>query len=110
MAPAYSRTRMGAPTGNAQAGGQNWGRYNGGYGNAYGYGFYPPYYFSPVIAGTWYARPYPYHFDYYRWRWGGNQPNNLPNNQPQAPANGPCVTEAVEPKPAQPESPAPPTG
>jgi hypothetical protein len=108
MAPGYSRARIDATNGNSQAGGQNWGRYNGGYG--YGYGFYPPYYFSPVIAGTWYARPYPYHFDYYRWRWGGNQPNNLPNNQLQTPANCPCVSEVAEPKPAQPESPSPPTG
>jgi len=58
------------------------GQTNGfGYGNQYpvgypGYGFpgfgNPGYgYFPPVINGSWYARPYPYHFDYYRQRFSG---------------------------------------
>jgi hypothetical protein len=70
MAPAYSRTRMGADDWHARGGGHWHGRGRGGYG--YGYNFYQPFY-SPVIAGNWYERPYPYHFDYYRHRWGGYQ-------------------------------------
>lgn len=40
------------------------GGWHGGYGPSWsgGYGF--------GYAGSWYARPYPYHFDYYRHRWG----------------------------------------
>ena len=42
-------------------------------GNGFG-GFYNPYFFAPpIIAGSWYQRPYPYHFDYYRSRWGAPQ-------------------------------------
>jgi hypothetical protein len=68
----YQRERTGAGDWHARGGhNQNW---RGGYGGVPGYGgyggFYAPYFAPPVIAGSWYERPYPYHFDYYRNRWG----------------------------------------
>lgn len=64
LAPTYLRHRPGAEDWLARGGG------------AYGYGWAHPgvpfgFVAPPVIAGSWYARPYPYHFDYYRYRWGG---------------------------------------
>jgi hypothetical protein len=89
-APTYLRQRPGA---------EQWlertqGAY--GYGWAYPgipYGFFAP----PVVAGSWYARPYPYHFDYYRHRWGG---------QPEAamPPDCPCATEPAPSEALPPES------
>jgi hypothetical protein len=61
-APTYSRMRMGAEDWQAR-GGHGWGG-----------GFFQPY-ISPVIASSWYQRPYPYHFDYFRGRWDGGQAN-----------------------------------
>ena len=88
-APTYSRMRMGADDWNARGG--RW--VPGGYGGYGGYGYFPPY-VSPVVAGTWYARPYPYHFDYYRMRWGGAE---------QAPPGDcPCDAGAVAAPPAEP--------
>lgn len=48
------------------------------------------------IAGSWYARPYPYHFDYYRALYSGqpNQPNY---------AGCPCVKPEPEPSLVTPE-------
>lgn len=37
----------------------------GAYAAPYGYGWFAP----PIYAGSWFQRPYPYHFDYYRWRY-----------------------------------------
>jgi hypothetical protein len=54
----------------------DWGRRGEGNGftghRGYGYNnfYYNPYYYSPVVYGYYYQRPYPYHFDYYRYRWG----------------------------------------
>ena len=39
-----------------------------------GFGFGGYFGQQPFIAGSWYARPYPYHFDYYRWRYSTPQP------------------------------------
>lgn len=69
-APTYSRLRLVADDWHAR-GGFHYGQ--GGFAN--GYGYYQPY-ISQVIAGSWYARPYPYHFDYFRGRWNG--PANTP--------------------------------
>jgi hypothetical protein len=68
QAPAYQRTRGGAGDWQARGGhAQHWRGPSGGYG-----GFYDPYFAAPpIIAGSYYQRPYPYHFDYYRNRWGG---------------------------------------
>jgi hypothetical protein len=63
-APTYSRLRTGADDWHGRGGA--WGYGQGGY--ASGYGYFPPY-VSPVVAGSWYSRPYPYHFDYFRGRW-----------------------------------------
>lgn len=70
MAPTYSRTRSGV---------ENWQARGPGHGQrGYGYGFYQPNYQQPIVAGSWYQRPYPYHFDYYRYRWGGGAPEQAP--------------------------------
>ncbi|NOZ40458.1 MAG: hypothetical protein GXP24_09560 [Planctomycetes bacterium] len=43
-------------------------------------GYYPGYApYQPAFAGSWYARPYPYHFDYYRGRFSAPaQKNDCP--------------------------------
>ena len=72
------RPRLPAPTYAAcAAGADQWHDRGGGHGRrlartAVGYGgFYNPYFAqSPIVTGSWYQRPYPYHFDYYRYRWG----------------------------------------
>lgn len=69
-APTYSRTRMGAEAWQARGGAYGHGFARGGHG--WGGGFFQPY-ISPVIASSWYQRPYPYHFDYFRGRWDGGQ-------------------------------------
>jgi hypothetical protein len=67
-APTYERVRRGADDWQFRGG-----RHGHGYGGSgYNYGYFQPY-ISPIIAGSWYARPYPYHFDYFRDRWGGTQ-------------------------------------
>ena len=38
-----------------------------------GGGFYSAVLLAGVIASSWYQRPYPYHFDYFRGRWDGGQ-------------------------------------
>ena len=81
VAPTYSRLRTGADDWRARGGHLGYGR--GGYG--YGYPFIQPY-VSPVIAGNWYARPYPHHFDYFRGRWNGPAP--------ASPSEWPCVEPA----------------
>jgi hypothetical protein len=68
-APTYSRVRTGADEWHARGGG--YGHAHGG--DGYGYGYFQPY-AAPIVTGSWYARPYPYHFDYYRHRWGGDMP------------------------------------
>lgn len=60
--PAYSRQRAGSWGGGGWQGrSQTPDRYAG-----YHRGYYS---YQPAIAGSWYARPYPYHFDYYRQRY-----------------------------------------
>jgi hypothetical protein len=72
VAPTYSRLRMGANDWQVRGG------FRHGYdGYGYGYGYFQPY-ISPVVAGSWYARPYPYHFDYFRGRWNGTAPADCP--------------------------------
>lgn len=57
-----------------------------------GFGYGGPFGQQPMIAGSWYSRPYPYHFDYYRWRY------SAPTSQPTA--DCPCAVRA-EPVPAE---------
>jgi hypothetical protein len=92
VAPTYSRSRMGADDWQARGG---YGHGGGHVRPGYGYGFYQPY-ISPVIAGSWYARPYPYHFDYYRNRWGGG-PNGY---QGGTTSDCPCAADAPAPVPS----------
>lgn len=71
QAPAapYQRMRTGADSWSARGGLSN--SWRGGPGG-WGGGFYAPFFTPPIVAGSWYERPYPYHFDYYRHRWGGS--------------------------------------
>lgn len=82
----YQRMRTGAGDWHARGGhGQNW---RGG-GIGFG-GFYDPFFFSPpIVAGSWYERPYPHHFDYYRHRWGG--PSGMPQTEMMPVADCPCL-------------------
>lgn len=46
-----------------------WQGYGGNfYGNPYYGGYFGGYYYQPQIYGSWYARPYPTHLDYFRLR------------------------------------------
>ena len=64
--PVYSRMRQGA---------DDWHARGGGYGYSFPSYMYGGYYtpFSPpvIISQSWYQRPYPYHFEVARQRWGG---------------------------------------
>ena len=88
-APAYQRLRAGADDWQAR-GGQFGHHGRGGWG--WGGGFIQPY-FSPVIASSWYQRPHPYHFDYFRGRWDGGQTNNAG----EVPPPGYCPCDEVAP-------------
>ena len=89
MAPTYSRTRGGA--GDWQSRGWHGG---GGWGWGGGYSFVPPFYPQPIVTGSYYQRPYPYHFDYFRHRWGGEQPPAQDCPCAAEPMNGPASTPA----------------
>ena len=70
--PVYSRQRAAVRGEFGRTEGfRNAGRQHGYYG-----GYFP---YQPVIAGSWYARPYPHHFDYYRRRY------SAPPIQPDCP-------------------------
>jgi hypothetical protein len=98
-APTYARTRMGAEDWQVRGGAYGHGFGRGGHG--WGGGFFQPY-ISPVIASSWYQRPYPYHFDYFRGRWDRGQ-GAYAGDAP-APADCPCADEAP-PTLAAPEQP-----
>jgi len=71
-APVYARQRDhargdGVWNGGAQYGNQSPGHLHPGHWG--GYFPYPSFPFQPAIAGSWYTRPYPHHFDYYRGRY-----------------------------------------
>lgn len=94
--PTYARMRQGA---------DDWFARGGGFGYAfpsYMYGGFFPGYSPPVIMSqSWYQRPYPYHFDVARQRWGGPPPEQTegqgyPTTTPRS--DCPC---ADEPTPAQ---------
>lgn len=108
------RAQVGAPGATyfrMRAGADQWSQRGDGWGFAgsrggYGLPPYSPYPYAvagPTIAGTWYARPYPYHFDYYRQRWGGGQPDPtgavLGDMPVEPPAPCPCESD---PAPAGP--------
>ncbi|MCA9230232.1 MAG: hypothetical protein KDA57_06250 [Planctomycetales bacterium] len=73
-------------------------RQRSGYGALPGMGHYPRHerdrggYYQQQSSGNWFVRPYPYHFDYYRWRYSA--PTFVPNC--------PCEeSPALAPQPAQ---------
>ncbi len=39
------------------------------------------FYYQPQVYGSWYERPYPHHFDYFRWRYSA-PPATLPVEYP----------------------------
>jgi len=68
--PAYARQRAGIHSGWDGRGRDGGFRHDydpGSYRHQRFYRGYVPY--QPVVAGSWYARPYPHHFDYYRQRY-----------------------------------------
>jgi hypothetical protein len=88
--PSYQRTRGGADDWQARGGhAQHWRGPYGGYG-----GFYDPYFAAPpIVAGSYYQRPYPYHFDYHRDRWSGQQQGgSTPQVEMMPVADCPCLT------------------
>ena len=93
-APPYQRTRMGADNWHARGGGQNWhDSHHGGYGR-----FYNPYFAAPpLVVGSYYQRPYPYHFDYYRHRWGGGAMGygDVPTAAPDCPCEVPPPPDVI---------------
>jgi hypothetical protein len=97
VVPTYSRLRTGAEDWHARGGRYEHGRHGGYGGYGYGGGYYQPY-ISPVIAGSWYARPYPYHFDYFRDRWTGQAPA-VPSSSDCPCAELPIAAEEMEPAP-----------
>jgi hypothetical protein len=34
--------------------------------------FFSPHHFEPRVSSSWFQRPYPYHLDYYKMRYGGS--------------------------------------
>ena len=82
-APVYQRDREIAFVNAGHGGHGHHG--GGGYGGSFGYGM--PYAY-PWFA-TWYERPYPYHFDYYRMRYSS------PPIQQIAP-ECPCAEDVVQ--------------
>jgi len=92
MAP-YARVRAGAEEWAERGGGFGYGGpWGAGWGGGWGGGFANPYGFGfagPIVQGSWYQRPYPYHFDYYRYRWGGAAPNQVYDVPP--PGDCPCA-------------------
>lgn len=67
--PTYARQRAAAFAFRAES--SPYSPYHGGY-------FFPAYPAPPVVTGSWYARPYPHHFDYYRWRYNSPPPADCP--------------------------------
>jgi len=50
--------------------------------------YYPGYYYPKAISGSWYQRPYPYHFDFYKGRYSARSATS--GGQPVR-ADGPCA-------------------
>jgi hypothetical protein len=98
-APTYARLRTGADDWHARGG------FRYGYqGYGHGYGYFQPY-ISPVIAGSWYARPYPYHFDYFRGRWDGVAGEAAADCPCAAPVTAGIANSAIDSSPVPPVEP-----
>jgi hypothetical protein len=61
------------------------GNYGGGFQGGYygGHSWWGGGFYQPTVVGSWYQRPYPHHFDYFRRR------NNGPSTP--SPVDYPCV-------------------
>jgi hypothetical protein len=106
QAPVYQRMRTDARHPDSRPG-YHHSRRGGFDPHAYG-NFYGGYFAPPLVVGSYYQRPYPHHFDYYRYRWGGaavGEPTPLaPQVEMMPVAECPCLTGAssVEvPSPAE---------
>jgi hypothetical protein len=91
--PVYSRMRQGADDWHARGGGFGYSFPSYAYG-----GFFPPYAPPVVVTGSWYQRPYPYHFDVARQRWGG--PPQAYQQELAPRSDCPCA-EQITPTPAE---------
>ena len=82
QAPPYLRHRPG-PAYGSRPFWSPWDRQRRFPGTGFGFGglapWYPGGFNFPPVFGSWYQRPYPYHFDIYRGRFGGN-----PQTRPDA--------------------------
>lgn len=88
----YQRMRTGANLPDSRPGYHHGPR--GGY-DASAYGAWGGFFSPTVIAGSFYQRPYPYHFDYYRHRWGAGEmaaPTTGPNVEMMPVADCPCLS------------------
>jgi hypothetical protein len=83
----YQRLRPGAEAWGARGGNPH--AWSGGVG-AYG-GFVAPFFTPPIVAGSWYERPYPYHFDYYQRRWSDGDANGAMRGEMMPTADCPCL-------------------
>jgi hypothetical protein len=83
----YQRVRTGADAWSARGGFP--GSWTGGV-SPYG-AFVNPFFTPPIVAGSWYQRPYPYHFDYYRHRWGDSDANGAMRGEMMPTADCPCL-------------------
>lgn len=99
-APVFAQTAMQSPYARTRPGAEQWSQRGGGYAHRGGFGrgrggFYDPYFYGfagPIVQGSWYQRPYPYHFDYYRQRWGGEPGSEVRDVPP--PVDCPCAVDA----------------
>ena len=84
--PVYQRYRQNDAYGAAQGpyGSYQQPPYQGYHYGGYYPAFYPPFYYPQWFAGSWYQRPYPYHLDYYKWRYapGNSVPPASPGKRP----------------------------
>jgi hypothetical protein len=100
-APPYQRVRTGAGQWHARGGYLTHGQPAGyGFGGLYN-PYVNPYFAPPLVFGSYYQRPYPYHFDYYRGRWNSPLPGM---GEAMIPASAcPCLgalPDAVDSPPA----------
>ncbi len=90
QAPTYQRMRTGVHHPATRPGYHHGSGYGSGVYGGWDGGFFAP----TVIAGSYYQRPYPYHFDYYRFRWGAGHmgaPAPDPTVEMMPVADCPCL-------------------
>ena len=95
FAPTYSRTRMGAQDWRLRGDGQGF------RGHGFNNSFYNPFFVGPVVTGSYYQRPYPYHFDYYKHRWGAPPADYGPVDYAPEPAPPTSDCPCADPPPVE---------